>query len=48
MAAMATVTASTAKMVCRICKRSDNDEYKYGPWKTSDGFTVHYFCAVSI
>lgn len=51
---MAAVTATTAKvndaskLVCQICKRSDTDEYNYGPWKTSDGYTVHYFCAVSI
>lgn len=45
---MAAATATTAKVVCQICKLSAADELNYGPWKTSDGYTVHYFCAVSV
>lgn len=38
---------STERRVCKICYLSDTNEYEYGEWKTSENYTVHYFCAVS-
>lgn len=37
----------TIRKVCEICKLSDTNEYDYGAWMTSEGCTIHYFCAVS-
>lgn len=42
------VKMAAAEKTCDICKFSDTDELNYGPWKTSEDITVHYFCAVSV
>lgn len=32
---------------CTICKKTDTNEFDFGPWMTKDDCTIHYFCAVS-